>query len=113
MIHVPDVPTAVDWYVSIPGFKVVDQGDLDGEVVWAMLSYGDSFLMFNKGGGPSTGHRREVDLYVYVDNVDDLYRRIKDRVEVVEQLNETFYGMREFVIRDPNRFWITFAQPVK
>ncbi len=53
MIQVPDVPTAVDWYVSVPGFKVVDQGDLDGEVVWAMLSYGDSFVMLDKGGGPS------------------------------------------------------------
>lgn len=112
MIHVPDVPAAVDWYVSVTGFKVVDQGDLDGEVVWAMLSYGDSFVMLDKGGVSSTAHRREMDLYVYVENVDDLYRRIKDRVEVVEHLNDSFYGMREFIVRDLNRFWITFGQPL-
>jgi uncharacterized glyoxalase superfamily protein PhnB len=112
MIHVPDVPAAVDWYVSMTGFKVVDQGDLEGEVVWAMLSYGESFVMFNKGGAPSKEKRREVDLYVYVENIEELYKRIKDKAEVVEHLSESFYGMREFIIRDLNRFWITFGEPV-
>ena len=43
----------------------------------------------------------------------DLYRRIQDQVEVVEGLHDTFYGMREFIIRDLNRFWMTFGQPVQ
>lgn len=54
--------------------------------------------------------RREVDLYIYVNDVDDLYRSLKERVEIVEGLHDTFYGMREFIIRDVNRFWLTFAQ---
>ena len=29
---------------------------------------------------------------------------------IVEGLHDTFYGMREFIIRDVNRFWLTFAQ---
>jgi orotate phosphoribosyltransferase len=33
-------------------------------------------------------------------------------VDVIEGLHDTFYGMREFTIRDLNRFWITFGQPV-
>lgn len=78
---------------------------------FAILSFGGSEVMFNQGGRSSTSHRREVDLYVYSDNVDDLYLRLKDRVEVVEGLHDTFYGMREFIIRDLNRFWITFGQP--
>jgi len=66
--------------------------------------------MFNQGGQPSTRDRREVDLYIYSDNVDDLYRRLKDRVDIVEAPHDTFYGMREFIFRDLNRFWITFGQ---
>jgi uncharacterized glyoxalase superfamily protein PhnB len=65
--------------------------------------------MFNQGGETSDRARREVDLYVYADDVDDLYQRLKDRVEVVKGLHHTFYGAREFIIRDVNRFWITFA----
>lgn len=109
MIHVPDVRATADWYESI-GFKVLARYG-DGDEGFAMLSFGGGEVMFSSGGQPSTRRRREVDLYVYVENVDDLYLRLKDRVEVVEGLNDAFYGMREFIIRDLNRFWITFGQP--
>lgn len=112
MIHVPNVAATVDWYVSI-GFKVVDIGELDGEAVWALLSYGNSEIMLNEGGKVSNEHRREVDLYAYVDNVDELCQKLKSKVEFVEDIHDTFYGMREFIIRDCNRFWITFGQPVQ
>jgi uncharacterized glyoxalase superfamily protein PhnB len=111
MIHVPDVRAAVEWYTAI-GFTVTRTHD-DGEgLSFALLSFGSSELMFNEGGQPSTRDRREVDLYIHSDDVDELYRRLKDRVEVVEGLHDTFYGMREFIIRDLNRFWMTFGQPV-
>lgn len=112
MIHVPDVKATLDWYTSI-GFKVIGRNEEDGEINWAALSFGNSELMLDAGGKPSTDHRREVDLYIRIDNVDDLYQRLKDRVQVVEGLHDTFYGMREFIVRDVNRFWITFGQPVE
>jgi uncharacterized glyoxalase superfamily protein PhnB len=64
-------------------------------------------------GKPSSEPRREVDLYVHTDNVDHLYQRLKDRVRVVEDPHDTFYGMREFIIRDINGFWVTFGQPMR
>jgi uncharacterized glyoxalase superfamily protein PhnB len=110
MIHVPDVRATVDWYQSI-GFTVNYTYDDGGEgLSFASLSFGGGEVMFNSGGQPSSQRRREVDLYVYVEDVDDLYQRLKDRVEIVEGLHNTFYGMREFLIRDLNRFWITFGQ---
>ncbi len=33
--------------------------------------------------------------------------------KVVEGLYDAFYGMREFIIRDINGFWITFGQPIQ
>ncbi|HYT20215.1 MAG TPA: VOC family protein [Candidatus Polarisedimenticolia bacterium] len=51
-------------------------------------------------------------MYITTDNVDDLYRRLKDRVQVVQDLYDAFYGMREFIIRDCNGFWIAFGQPL-
>lgn len=111
MIHVPDVRATVKWYQEL-GFEVVaTYGDDTGEdLSFALVSFGDSQVMFNEDGEPSTKHRREVDLYVYTDEVDELYLRIKDRVDVVEGPHDTFYGMHEVVIRDLNRFWITFGQ---
>ena len=111
MIHVPDVRATAEWYRTI-GFKVERTNEDDGEMNWASLSFGSAEVMLNAGGQPSSSPRREVDLYVHVDDIDELHERLKDRVEVVEAPHETFYGMREFIIRDPNRFWITFGQPV-
>ena len=82
----------------------------DGEMNWASLSFGNSEVMLNSGGKASAEHRREVDLYIVTDNINDFYRRLAGRVDVVEGLHDTFYGMREFIIRDNNRFWITFGQ---
>lgn len=111
MIHVPDVRATVNWYQSI-GFNVQNTYSDDGDgLSFGMVSFGKSEVMFNEGGRPSTEQRREVDLYVYADDVDGLYDSLKDRVEVVQALYDTFYGMREFIIRDNNRFWITFGQP--
>jgi len=112
MIHVPDVSATVDWYKSV-GFTVTDTYDNGGQgLSFAILSFGASEIMFNSGGQASSSRRREVDLYVTADNVDNLYDSLRDRVEVVEGLHDTFYGMREFIIRDLNKFWITFGQPV-
>lgn len=112
MIHVPDVSAAVDWYTSM-GFKLIRQNEEAGKVNWTKLSFGNSELMLSAGGKPSSDNRREVDLYVTTDNVDDLYRLFKDRVHVVEGPHDTFYGMREFIVRDINGFWVTFGQPMQ
>ena len=110
MIHVPDVRATVNWYESV-GFTVIETyGDDSDGFSFAVLSFGSSRVMFNSGGEASTRNRRDVDLYVYTNNVDDVHQRLKDRVEVVEGPHDTFYGMRELTIRDLNRFWITFGQ---
>jgi uncharacterized glyoxalase superfamily protein PhnB len=110
MIHVTDVRATVEWYKAI-GFKVTDTYDDGGDgLSFAILSFGSSELMFNSGGRSSVQPRREADLYVYTDNIDDLYMSLKNRVDIVEGPHDTFYGMREFIFRDLNRFWITFAQ---
>lgn len=110
MIHVPDVQATVDWYRDI-GFKIIETFGHEGEgLSFAILSFGASEVMFNEGGRTSTQRRREVDLYVYTDNVEEVYQNLKERVDVVEGVHDTFYGMRELIIRDLNRFWITFGQ---
>jgi uncharacterized glyoxalase superfamily protein PhnB len=111
MIHVPDVRATVDWYQQI-GFNVVaTYGDETGDnFSFAIVKFGETEVMFNTDGETSDKHRREVDLYVYTDNIDELYETLKNRVDVVDPPHDTFYGMREVIMRDLNRFWITFGQ---
>lgn len=110
MVHVPDVQATVAWYETI-GFTVLETfGDGHGGWSFAILAAGDTRLMLDQGGRPSTAERREVDLYVDADHVDELFNSLRGRVQVIAELNDTDYGMREFIIRDPNGFWITFGQ---
>jgi len=113
MIHVPDVRATVEWYETVAGFTRVRVNDEDGEMNWALLRYGNADVMLNAGGKSSDAWRREVDLYVYAEGgVDAVYTRLKGKVDVVEEPHDTFYGMREVIVRDCNRFWITFGEQV-
>ncbi len=109
MIHVPDVRATSAWY-ELVGFKVEDTNECDGVIDWALLSFGEGRVMFNAGGRLTNDERREVDLYVNTDEVDALCARLRGRVEIKKDLYDTFYGMREFIVRDPNGFWVTFGQ---
>ena len=112
MIHVEDVRATVAWYISI-GFQLRLQNEEDGDINWAKMSIGNSEVMFDSGGKRSEAWRREVDLYIAIENVAGLFERLKNQVRIVEDVHDTFYGMREFIIRDINGFWITFGQPSK
>ena len=111
MIHVPDVKATAEWYTGM-GFELIRQNDEDGEINWALLRFENSDLMLDCGGQPSTARRREVDLYIHLENIEELFQKIKHGVEIVEEPHDTFYGMREFIIKDLNGFWLTFGQPI-
>ena len=120
MLHVPDVRATASWYASL-GFALTGfhADDEDGEAWdWACLRLGATEVMLSPGGRPSDAHRREVDLYVQLDgdselgDVDSLHARLAGEVEVVQTPYDAFHGNRELIIRDPNRFWITFGQPI-
>lgn len=111
MIHVPDVAATARWYETI-GFSLAGTHVNCGEMLWACLTFGTSALMLNAGGAPSEAPRREVDLYIYVEDLDAVFGRVAPVAELVEPIHDTEYGMREFIVRDPNRFWVTFGQPL-
>jgi len=45
-----------------------------------------------------------------VDDVNEIYRSVKDRGDIVIDLRTTWYGMGEFYIRDCNGYILGFAE---
>lgn len=111
MIHVRDVAATAQWYVSI-GFTLDDVHVDCGETLWAHLTFGESTMMLNAGGEASEARRREVDLYIHVEDVEAAFQLVSPVAELVAPIYDAPYGMREFIVRDPNRFWLTFGQPI-
>jgi hypothetical protein len=101
MIHVPNVGATAEWYASI-GFEICNvyrKGD-DDEIDWALLRLGQSDLMLNAGGLPSSASRRDFDLYTHVDDVDAVRKRVDGKAEIIKDLHAQ-HLLRNARIRHP------------
>lgn len=124
MISVPDVARALDWYTSI-GFKEIARYGDDGQVNFGMVSFGNAELMLNMHGNPGP---HDVSLWFYTDQVDNLYQLLKSRqleaaqaalagalgdhegIQFEQDIEDMFYGARQFCIRDLNGYALYFIQ---
>ena len=48
-------------------------------------------------------------LYIDVENVDELYLEIKDKVTIYKEITTTWYGQKEFYIKDINGYILGFS----
>jgi ankyrin repeat protein len=121
MIYVPDVVTTLDWYVSLGFVEVARYGD-DGLINFGKVRLGKAEILINMNGRRG---EHDVSLWFSTDHVDEIYARLKarqigaalggdqhaaDRIDFVEHINDTFYGARQFAIRDPNGYILYFVQ---
>ena len=51
-------------------------------------------------------------IYIHTDEVDKLWKELKDKVEVVYPVDNFEHGMREFAIYDNNHYTIQFGQEI-
>jgi len=128
-LMVEDVNSTVEFYHDVLGFEfvmgvieelqeILTSYQQDRSLDYAMMKCGNVEIMFQaerslvralpvlKGrgiGGTFT-------LYMELDDVSELYARVKDKVAVVKDLHTTFYGMRELYIEDCNGYILTFAE---
>lgn len=111
---VEDVNRAVNFYHDVLGFEVVTTMPKTGWLSWAILRYGSVEIMFESkartalqaSAGPMPT------CYIPVESIDTLYSRLKNRGEVIKPMQTTFYGGKEFTLRDCNGIILTFAEAV-
>jgi ankyrin repeat protein/uncharacterized glyoxalase superfamily protein PhnB len=124
MITVPDVGLTLDWYHSI-GFKEIARYEDDGVVNFGIVSFGNAELMLNMHGKPGP---HDASLWFYTDQIDNLYQLLRSRqldaaqaalagqpgdhdgIEFEQDIEDMFYGARQFCIRDPNGYELYFIQ---
>jgi uncharacterized glyoxalase superfamily protein PhnB len=124
MILVPDVARALDWYASIGFTELARFGDA-GVVNFGMVSFGGAELMLNMHG---TSGAHDVSLWFYTDRVDELYQVLKRRqleaasaaladpasadrgIDFQQDIEDMFYGARQFCVRDPHGYQLYFIQ---
>ncbi len=116
-IMVEDVNDTAEFYRNILNFELVLAVPSQGKLEWALLKCGDVELMIQsrKSLTEEMAHLKGVKIggsltfYIEVRNISEMYERIKDTVDVVQELHTTFFGMMEFAIRDCNGYILVFA----
>jgi uncharacterized glyoxalase superfamily protein PhnB len=108
MLRSWDLHATIEFYKEVLGFACDSQTES-----WASLRRDRVGLMVSapnyhlEESAPSfTGS-----LYFRIDNVDEFWSALKDRVKVCYAIETFSYGMREFAIYDNNGYLLQFGQP--
>lgn len=95
-INVSDINKALKWYEEILGFENDGGWPLENPTYYDFVSeYGAKFAIMEVKSGQSHGR-----LNFQVDNVDELWEKLKDKVEIIEPIFDTPWGTRKFTIKD-------------
>ena len=104
-----DVARSVKFYVEQLGFTCPLQ--LEG-FARVRLGVADIMLALPNAHVPWQGPRLTGSIYLEVDNVDELWERLKTRARIVYPIETMEYGVREFGLLDDSGYTLSFAQHV-
>ncbi len=118
MLLVEGVERGIRFYCEVLGGRLAAVYPEQPPPEWASLELdGVELTLWEKGAARAEHRGLEIPenpastiLYFYVDDVDALYEQVKEVAEVLMAPVDQFYGMREFTIRDPFGFILTFAR---
>lgn len=116
---VSDMTRSMDFYASL-GFVQDNVGIIDDKgSQWYSLAMGESNVWLLRqdimeGFDGSIKRANGVHLYLSVDDVDGLYEKLKagGQADIVHGPETKWYGMREFVVADPDGYIWTLNMPV-
>jgi uncharacterized glyoxalase superfamily protein PhnB len=126
-LAVKDIKETIKYYQENFNFKVqmlVDESKtiFDTQIkeelnyVWAMIQKDNISIMLQSVeslkedvGVFFDNIGASLTLYIDVENVDELYLKIKDKVNIYKEITTTWYGQREFYIKDINGYILGFS----
>ncbi len=116
-----DVNKTVEYYTKTLGFRLIASVPETGIYNWAMVMRDGITMMFQllsslKEDLPELKFNSNGSLgtfYIKVRGLDSLYESLKDKAEIAVDLRSTFYGAREFAIKDLDGYFLMFAEDAK
>lgn len=126
-LAVKDIKETIKYYQENFNFKVqmlVDESKtiFDTQIkeelnyVWAMIQKDNISIMLQSVeslkedvGVFFDNIGASLTLYIDVENADELYLKIKDKVNIYKEITTTWYGQKEFYIKDINGYILGFS----
>jgi len=109
VLAVNDIDDTIRFYRDVLGFACVNRLDS-----WAALSRDNVEVMISLPNAHEPFEKPTLtgSIYFNTTDVDALWQQIKDKARVVYPIENFFYGMREFAIRDNNGYILQFGQEI-
>ena len=113
-----DVDRTIAFYTDLLGFTLKQQYPEQSPADWAELTRDDVTVMFQsrKSLAAEIPALQEAPIgtsqtfYVSVTDIDALHAALQGKVEIVQEMHTTFYGIREFAFKDCNGYIFAYAQ---
>lgn len=119
-LMVTDVDETVAFYQDVLGFNVQDSVPReDGKLQWAMMGREKAVIMFQEQTNiaeeyPAFKNQSPggtLVLFTVMEGLDTYFERVRQQADILKEPYTTFYGMKEFQIKDNNGYILTFAEP--
>jgi catechol 2,3-dioxygenase-like lactoylglutathione lyase family enzyme len=118
-LFVPDVDRAIRFYTESLGFELLRREETDGEATFAVVALGPAIIMLADqrhyaamGAALVEPRGRGIDVRFLVPDVDEVYRTCTtSAVRIGLDIGDRYYGLRDFIIEDPNGYRLRFASP--
>jgi len=104
-INVSNIERALAWYEDVLGFEADGRWPLDKPTYMSFKSAGGAVFSIMEGKIGSCGR-----MNFNVENIDELWEQLKDKVDIVEPLFNTPWGTRKFTIKDLDGNELGFVQ---
>lgn len=114
---VNDVAASAGYYTKYFGFSLYKRFPLEGRPTLAVLDLRGLYVMlqdkeiFYEERPTYIGGEIEPSFSLYIDvkNVQSLYDSLKDKLEIVQDYQQMFYGRYEFSVKDLDGYIVTFS----
>jgi predicted enzyme related to lactoylglutathione lyase len=105
-VNVRNIHKSVEWYETILGFEC---NGIDINDRWSYADFksetGAVFAIMEDKNVPSCGR-----FNFEVEQVDSLWEKLKDKVEIIQEIETMPYGTRKFTIKDLDGNELGFVQ---
>jgi uncharacterized glyoxalase superfamily protein PhnB len=116
VLNVESIEPALPFWVDRLGFENTAEVPREGRLGFVILKHGNVEIMYQTQasveadlGGASTIPLGGTSLFIEVDDLDDVERRLEGIPHVIPR-RKTFYGADEIVVREPGGNLVIFAQ---
>ena len=109
MLAVTSIDDTIRFYRDMLGFECVNRTE-----VWAALRRDNVEVMISLPNAHEPFEKPVLTGSIYFNSTDvnELWNKIKDRANVVYPVENFYYGMREFAIRDNSGYILQFGQEI-